>query len=150
MSSPKLFQPIQVGVSELKHRVVFAPSTRFRADSEHAPLPHVAEYYSQRSKVPGTLLITEATLIAPRAGGYAHVPGIWSDAQIASWKKVNYFVYLLSISLRVLGNRRCTCEWLIHLPTVVGSRPNCFVFAAAKGRSFPAIRISFGCSSGRP
>lgn len=89
MSTPKLFQPIQVGSSHLKHRVVFAPSTRFRSDANHVPLPHVAEYYSQRSKVPGTLLITEATFIAPRAGGYPNVPGIWSEDQIAAWKKVS-------------------------------------------------------------
>ncbi len=47
------------------------------------------EYYSQRSKVPGTLLITEATYIAAEAGGSPHVPGIWSEAQIAAWKQVH-------------------------------------------------------------
>ena len=89
MSTPKLFQPIRVGHSELKHRVVFAPSTRVRADDNHVQLPHTAEYYEQRSRVPGTLLITEATFIAPRAGGYSNVPGIWSNEQIDAWKKVS-------------------------------------------------------------
>ncbi|KAJ7447167.1 hypothetical protein FB451DRAFT_1054572 [Mycena latifolia] len=88
MSSPKLFQPMKVGDVELSHRVVFAPATRYRATSNHAPLPHVAEYYEQRASTPGSLLITEATFIAARAGGYKHGPGIWSDAQIASWKTV--------------------------------------------------------------
>ncbi|KAJ6601082.1 hypothetical protein DFH09DRAFT_1020338 [Mycena vulgaris] len=86
MSSPKLFQPSQVGDIELSHRIVFAPTTRFRADANHAPLPHVAEYYEQRASTSGSLLISEATFIAPRAGGYKHAPGIWSDAQIAAWK----------------------------------------------------------------
>ncbi|KAJ7144783.1 hypothetical protein C8R43DRAFT_927339 [Mycena crocata] len=88
MSSSKLFQPTRVGDMELAHRVVFAPTTRFRADAAHAPLPHVAEYYEQRASTPGSLLITEATFIAPRAGGYNHAPGIWSDEQISSWKRV--------------------------------------------------------------
>ncbi|KAJ6617435.1 putative NADPH2 dehydrogenase chain OYE2 [Mycena sp. CBHHK59/15] len=88
MSSPKLFQPIQVGDVELKHRVVFAPTTRFRADANHAPLPHVAEYYEQRASTPGSLLISEATFIAPRAGGYKNAPGIWSVEQISAWKKI--------------------------------------------------------------
>ncbi|KAJ6601062.1 hypothetical protein DFH09DRAFT_1020324 [Mycena vulgaris] len=86
MSGPKLFQPTQVGDIQLSHHVVFAPTTRFRADANHAPLPHVAEYYEQRASTPGSLLISEATLIAARAGGYKHAPGIWSDAQIAAWK----------------------------------------------------------------
>ncbi|KAJ7696765.1 hypothetical protein B0H17DRAFT_929054 [Mycena rosella] len=88
MSSPKLFQPIQVGDIELGHRVVFAPSTRYRADANYAPLPHVAEYYEQRSNTSGSLLISEATYIAPRASGYKHAPGIWSDAQISAWKTI--------------------------------------------------------------
>ncbi|KAJ7146456.1 hypothetical protein C8R44DRAFT_837130 [Mycena epipterygia] len=88
MSSPKLFQPTQLGDIELSHRVVFAPTTRFRADANHVPLPHVAEYYEQRASTSGSLLISEATFIAPRAGGYKHAPGIWSDEQISAWKKV--------------------------------------------------------------
>jgi NADPH2 dehydrogenase len=88
MSSPKLFQPTQVGDIQLSHRIVFAPTTRFRADANHAPFPHVAEYYEQRASTSGSLLISEATAIAPRAAGFTNVPGIWSDAQIAAWKTV--------------------------------------------------------------
>ncbi|KAF5389608.1 hypothetical protein D9757_004232 [Collybiopsis confluens] len=42
---------------------------------------------------PGTLLITEATLIPHQAGGYAHVPGIWSDEKIARWKEITDAVH---------------------------------------------------------
>ncbi|KAJ6601074.1 NADH:flavin oxidoreductase/NADH oxidase [Mycena vulgaris] len=93
MSSPKLFQPTQIGDIELSHRVVFAPATRFRADANHTPLPHVAEYYEQRASTPGSFLISEATIIAARAGGYTNGPGIWSDAQISAWKAVADRVY---------------------------------------------------------
>ncbi|KAJ7216436.1 hypothetical protein GGX14DRAFT_441507 [Mycena pura] len=88
MPSSKLFQPTRVGDVELSHRVVLAPTTRFRAGVNHAPLPLVAEYYEQRASIPGGLLISEATFIAQRAGGYKHGPGIWSDEQIAAWKQV--------------------------------------------------------------
>ncbi|KAJ7625879.1 hypothetical protein FB45DRAFT_1084569 [Roridomyces roridus] len=88
MSSHKLFQPARLGSIELAHRVVLAPATRYRADADHAPLPHVAEYYRQRGSTPGSLLITEATFIAARAGGYNHAPGIWSTEQITAWKKI--------------------------------------------------------------
>ncbi|KAJ6581828.1 hypothetical protein B0H19DRAFT_928954 [Mycena capillaripes] len=93
MSTPKLFQPTLVGDIELSHRVVFAPTTRLRANKNHAPLPHVAEYYEQRASTSGSLLISEATYIAARAGGFAHAPGIWSDEQIAAWKKVTDAVH---------------------------------------------------------
>ncbi|KAL0572076.1 hypothetical protein V5O48_009894 [Marasmius crinis-equi] len=88
-SESKLFQPIKLGDVKLNHRVVFAPLTRFRADDNHVPfLPLVKEYYAQRASEPGTLLITEGTLVHPRAGGEAHVPGIWSEAQISAWKEI--------------------------------------------------------------
>jgi NADPH2 dehydrogenase len=53
----------------------------------------VAEYYAQRASVPGTLLITEATFISPRAGGAANVPGIYTSSQIAAWKEVTSAVH---------------------------------------------------------
>ncbi len=90
MSLPnKLFTPLKVGAIELKHRVVMAPLTRYRSSAkEHVPLSFVKDYYGQRASTPGTLLITEATFIAPQAGGDDNVPGIWSDKQIAAWKEV--------------------------------------------------------------
>ncbi|KAI0633057.1 NADH:flavin oxidoreductase/NADH oxidase [Trametes polyzona] len=87
-SLPKLFQPVQVGDIMLGHRVVLAPLTRDRANSKHVHTDLAVTYYAQRGSVPGTLLITEATFIAPYAGLYAHVPGIWNDEQIAAWRKV--------------------------------------------------------------
>jgi len=92
-ASNKLFTPLQVGDLTLAHRVVMAPLTRFRADDNHVHTDLAVEYYGQRAEVPGTLLITEATFIAPEAGGFDHIPGIWSDDQIAAWKKVTDAVH---------------------------------------------------------
>lgn len=90
MSASKLFQPTKVGRMTLQHRIVFAPLTRNRVDSEGVPiLPIVADYYAQRASTPGTFLIAEGTIIAPEACGMDNFPGIWSDEQIASWKKVS-------------------------------------------------------------
>ncbi|KAF7367891.1 putative inactive dehydrogenase EasA [Mycena sanguinolenta] len=86
--------PFRIGNVHLRHRVVLAPLTRFKADDAHVPfLPLVADYYSQRASKPGTLLITEATFIAARAGGYAHIPGIWSLDQIEAWKTITAAVH---------------------------------------------------------
>ncbi|BGP40772.1 hypothetical protein JCM10449v2_004737 [Rhodotorula kratochvilovae] len=83
-----LFQPIKVGSMELQHRVALAPLTRFRADEKHVHHEVAAEYYSQRGSTPGTMLITEATFIDPKAGGYKHVPGIYNAEQATGWKQV--------------------------------------------------------------
>ncbi|KAJ7753312.1 NADH:flavin oxidoreductase/NADH oxidase [Mycena maculata] len=90
---PTLFQPIKVGDVQLRHRVVLAPSTRFRSNAEGVPSLGMAEYYAQRGSTPGTLLIAEATLIARKAGGFRNVPGIWSAEQIAAWKQVTDAVH---------------------------------------------------------
>lgn len=84
----KLFEPLQIGPHKLSNRLVMAPLTRFRANDDHVQLPFVKEYYKQRACVPGTLIITEATLISPRASGYANVPGIWSEEQVKAWKEI--------------------------------------------------------------
>ncbi|VDB93769.1 unnamed protein product [Peniophora sp. CBMAI 1063] len=92
MSSPEiptLFTHIQVGNMPLQHRIVLAPLTRFRADDDYVPSEFAAEYYAQRASTPGTLLISEATIIAPEAGGaYTNAPGIWDEKHIEAWRKI--------------------------------------------------------------
>ena len=84
----KLFSPIRVGAIDLSHRVVLAPLTRMRADLPgNVPNDLMATYYGQRASE-GGLMITEATFISPTGnGGYAS-PGIFTDAQVAGWRKV--------------------------------------------------------------
>ena len=95
--TPALFSPIQVGDMHLTHRVVLAPLTRLRVDSSRVHTDMGVEYYTQRASVRGTLLVSEGTFISPPAGGIPHVPGIWSDGQIAAWKKVSCDFYTLLV-----------------------------------------------------
>ena len=91
--APTLFDPLHIGSAHLSHRVAMAPLTRYRATSAHVHTDLATEYYAQRACVPGTLLITEATFISPRASGYANVPGIYNADQIKAWKKVTDAVH---------------------------------------------------------
>lgn len=93
MSGSRLFKPLKVGSIELKNRVAMAPLTRFRASDSHVILPFAAEYYGQRASVPGTLLITEATMITAQHGGYPNVPVIENQEQIDAWKKITEAVH---------------------------------------------------------
>jgi NADPH2 dehydrogenase len=98
-AEPKLFTPAKVGTVTLAHRVVMAPLTRYRANKAHVHGPMAVQYYSQRAAVKGTLLITEATYVAAQGGGYNNAPGIYTDEQIAAWKKVCGFLLGHTISL---------------------------------------------------
>ncbi|KAJ5749185.1 uncharacterized protein N7511_010881 [Penicillium nucicola] len=91
--SPNLFEPLQIGQTSLSHRVVMAPLTRLRCDSNHVPLPISKTYYEQRASVPGTLLIAEATLISPSSGGIPNGPGIYTESQIQAWKGITDAVH---------------------------------------------------------
>lgn len=94
--TPCLFDPLPLGgggTITLKHRVVLAPLTRQRASKPGmAPRDLAVEYYAQRASE-GGLLISEATNISTESCGYHNAPGIWSDEQVAGWRKVTNAVH---------------------------------------------------------
>src|SRR6201987_1577467 len=93
MTSPHLFQPLQVGPYKLAHRVAMAPLTRMRAERESfSPRPLNAEYYGQRA-TEGGLIIAEASPVLSHGRGNPATPGIYSEAQIAGWRKVTDTVH---------------------------------------------------------
>jgi N-ethylmaleimide reductase len=90
---PALFSPLKIGPFELAHRVVMAPLTRMRAEpGTLAPRALNAEYYAQRA-TPGGLLIAEASPVQSTGFGNPNVPGIYSEAQVAGWKRVTDAVH---------------------------------------------------------
>ena len=91
MSETPLFQPFQLGELSLQNRIVMAPLTRSRSDDAGVPPAFAADYYAQRATA--GLIIAEATNISPQAVGYALTPGIWSEAQVASWQHVTDAVH---------------------------------------------------------
>ncbi|CAK1830547.1 alkene reductase [Vibrio crassostreae] len=87
-----LFQPIQLGNIELKNRIVMPPMTRSRATQPgNSANEMMAAYYAQRASA--GLIVAEGTQISPLGQGYAWTPGIYSDEQIAGWKKVTDAVH---------------------------------------------------------
>ena len=82
-----LFQPLKVGDTEIKNRIVMAPLTRNRAThGNDAPNDLNVEYYTQRASA--GLIVTEATQISRQGQGYIYTPGIYSDAQVEGWTAV--------------------------------------------------------------
>lgn len=87
----KLLSPIQFGALALKNRVIMAPLTRMLATEGDVPGELAAQYYSQRASA--GLIISEATQISNLGKGYPATPGIYSDAQVAGWRKVTEAVH---------------------------------------------------------
>ncbi|CAM9013376.1 unnamed protein product [Wickerhamomyces anomalus] len=90
LSATKAFDPLKVGSNELSNRIVLAPLTRYRAANNHEPSDLQLEYYTQRAQYPGTLLITEATLVSEQAGGYPNVPGRQADPGYLASQGLSY------------------------------------------------------------
>lgn len=88
---PTLLDPITIGDWQLPNRFVMAPLTRCRSAEGRVPTEMMAEYYVQRASA--GLILSEATSVDPMGVGYPDTPGIWSDEQVAGWKKVTKAVH---------------------------------------------------------
>lgn len=86
-----LFEPYRLGVLSLHNRAVMAPMTRNRASSTHVPTPIMTTYYAQRATL--GLLITEGASPSADGLGYARIPGLFNDEQVAAWRLVTDAVH---------------------------------------------------------
>ena len=85
-----LFTPVRLGRYELANRIAMAPLTRNRSPGA-VPGDLVRTYYEQRATA--GLIVTEG--IAPEAmgQGYLDVPGLYTEEQVAAWRKVTAAVH---------------------------------------------------------
>lgn len=86
----KLFEPFERGSLALRNRVAMAPMTRSRAPDGVAD-DLTATYYRQRASA--GLIVTEGTPISRTAEGFLFIPGIYTDKQIAGWRKTTEAVH---------------------------------------------------------
>jgi N-ethylmaleimide reductase len=86
-----LYSPTKLGALSLRNHVVMSPMTRSRA-TDNIPNDLMVEYYGQRAPSVG-LIITEGTSPSPNGLGYPRIPGAFSAAQTAGWKRVTDAVH---------------------------------------------------------
>lgn len=85
MENSVIFNSYHKNGLQLGNRIVMAPMTRSRSDNpENKATALTALYYKQRASA--GLIITEGTFISPEGVGVIHVPGIYTEEQIAGWK----------------------------------------------------------------
>lgn len=85
-----LFSKATLGSLTLQNRMVMAPMTRNRA-TDNIPNELMVQYYAQRAAA--GLIITEGTSPSPNGLGYPRIPGIFSAAQVAGWKRITEAVH---------------------------------------------------------
>lgn len=148
MSEIRLLQPLNLGSIELKNRIAMAPMTRFRASDDHKIFPMAAQYYAQRASVPGLLPVTEATLVSKQSGGYANVPGVYTEAQIIAWRKVTdrvhkegSFIYLQLLALGRVTNKDFADKNNITIKSS-SATPLCETYAVPKAMTIEQIEES--------
>lgn len=86
-----LSEPVTVGRLKLRNRVAMAAMTRNRAGAGEIATPMMAEYYRQRASA--GLIITEAIQPSLLGQSYITTPGLWTDGQTLSWKRVTEAVH---------------------------------------------------------
>jgi 2,4-dienoyl-CoA reductase-like NADH-dependent reductase (Old Yellow Enzyme family) len=86
-----LFDPLRAGAFTLPNRVVLAPLTRCRSSAGRVPNDLMREYYVQRASA--GLMLSEATSVSAMGVGYPDTPGIWSEEQVAGWKRITEAVH---------------------------------------------------------
>ena len=104
-----MFKPLKIGAVEAANRFFMAPLTRCRATEDaHVPTDMMVEHYAQRASA--GLVIAEATMVQEGHSAFLSEPGVFSDAQVAGWKKVTDAVHARNgkIFLQIWhGGRAC-------------------------------------------
>ncbi|NGO14331.1 alkene reductase [Streptomyces sp. HC44] len=113
-----LLRSVDLGDFRLPNRVVMAPATRARAAGAGlVPTDLHAVYYGQRAGA--GLIVTEGAWVSERAIGFVNVPGIYSEEQVAGWRRVTDVVH-------ALGGRIVLQLWhagAVSHPDLLGGEP---------------------------
>lgn len=89
-----IFSNYRIGNLHLENRVVMAPMTRGFANNETGEVNElITDYYTKRAKYGAGLIITEGIVINDFAKGTYGIPGIFTNDQVLSWKKVTSSVH---------------------------------------------------------
>lgn len=86
-----LLEPYTLGPITLRNRVVMAPMTRSRATPDGVPGELAPLYYAQRASM--GLIVSEGVTISKQAVGLPFTPGLFTEDQIAGWRRVTDAVH---------------------------------------------------------
>lgn len=89
-----LLSPVTIHQWQLRNRIVMAPLTRgFADDQEGTVTDEMVAYYEQRARDGVGLIITEGINPNLAGKGTYGIPGLYTDEQTTSWKRVTNAVH---------------------------------------------------------
>ncbi|WP_339181384.1 alkene reductase [Paenibacillus sp. FSL R5-0701] len=89
-----LLSPVTIHQWQLRNRIVMAPLTRgFADDQEGTVTDEMVDYYEQRARDGVGLIITEGINPNLAGKGTYGIPGLYTDEQTTSWKRVTDAVH---------------------------------------------------------
>jgi 2,4-dienoyl-CoA reductase-like NADH-dependent reductase (Old Yellow Enzyme family) len=92
MLMPSLFDPYRLGPIQLANRIVMAPMERSRARNPGMTADaDTALYFAQRASA--GLIITGSLSISVEGHGWGFAPGIFTQEQVESWRRVTEAVH---------------------------------------------------------
>lgn len=86
-----LYSPVTLGNVELKNRIVMAPLTRIRANTDGTPTEMMREYYAQRADF--GMIITEGTWPIREGRTWGQQPGIETAEHVTAWRGITDAVH---------------------------------------------------------
>lgn len=86
-----LYSPVALGTVELGNRVVMAPLTRIRANTDGTPTEMMKEYYAQRAEF--GMIITEGTWPIREGRTWGQQPGIETADHVNAWREITDAVH---------------------------------------------------------
>ena len=78
----KAFEPFRIGKLELKNRLVVSAMVTNYCNPDGTPTEKYLAYHEHKARGGWGLIITEDYAIAPKAGGFTRLPGLWEGSQI--------------------------------------------------------------------
>lgn len=78
----KAFEPFRIGKLELKNRLVVSAMVTNYCYPDGTPAEKYLAYHEHKARGGWGLIITEDCAIAPKAGGFTRLPGLWEGSQI--------------------------------------------------------------------
>ena len=78
----KAFEPFRIGKLELKNRLVVSAMVTNYCNPDGTPTEKYLAYHEHKARGGWGLIITEDYAIAPKAGGFIRLPGLWEGSQI--------------------------------------------------------------------
>ncbi|KAK5197748.1 NADH-dependent flavin oxidoreductase [Exophiala xenobiotica] len=133
-NTPTLFTPLKIRSKTMRNRIVVAPMCQYSTAAEGPDIGKLTDYHvatlGHYALKGAALVFIEATGVQPNGRITPHCPGIWSDAQTESFKRVSDFIKaqgaLSGIQLAHAGRKSSTVPpWIaasLKKPSVRASK----------------------------